>query len=319
MSRIIRFLKNWTLPVSMVLGAVLYLLFANIPVLNTPSQFFAPILLFVMPWMLFAMLFVTFCKVEIREMKPERWQMWLLLLQVVLSVTVLVLILNVKDLDTKYVLEGILACTVCPTASAAAVITGKLGGSAASMTTYTLLSNVITAILVPLFFPLVEKGVEITFLGAFITILNKVVLILILPLFAAWAVRRWWKGFHLWVCNQKDLAFYIWGCSLSILMGQTIKNVLSADVSALVEIWIAVSAFATCVVQFVFGKFVGGIFNARINGGQALGQKNTVFAIWMTYTYLNPVASVAPGCYVIWQNLVNSWQLWTKRKYDKVF
>jgi BASS family bile acid:Na+ symporter len=72
-------------------------------------------------------------------------------------------------------------------------------------------------------------------------------------------------------------------------------------------------------MQVIFGKIVGGIFGARINGGQAVGQKNTVFAIWMTYTYLNPVASVAPGCYVIWQNLVNSWQLWTKRKYDKVF
>ena len=102
-------------------------------------------------------------------------------------------------------------------------------------------------------------------------------------------------------------------------MGQTIKNIISADVSASVEIWIAVSAFVTCVIQFILGKTVGGIFGARINGGQALGQKNTVFAIWMTYTYLNPVASVAPGCYVVWQNIVNSWQLWTKRKYDKVF
>ena len=304
---------------SMILGAVVYFVFANVPVLDAPSQLFAPILLSLMPWLLFAMLFVTFCKVEVRDMKPERWQVYLLLLQVVMTVAVLLLILSVKDVDTKYVIEGILACTICPTASAAAVITGKLGGNAASMTTYTFLSNFITALLVPFFFPMVEKGVEITFLDAFITIFNKVVIILILPLFAAWAVRRWWKSFHQWVCNQRDLAFYIWGCSLSILMGQTIKNIISADVSASVEIWIAVSAFVTCVIQFILGKTVGGIFGARINGGQALGQKNTVFAIWMTYTYLNPVASVAPGCYVVWQNIVNSWQLWTKRKYDKVF
>ena len=51
--------------------------------------------------------------------------------------------------------------------------------------------------------------------------------------------------------------------------------------------------------------------------GQALGQKNTVLAIWMAYTYLNPLSSVGPGSYVLWQNLINSWQLWKKRKREE--
>ena len=55
-------------------------------------------------------------------------------------------------------------------------------------------------------------------------------------------------------------------------------------------------------------------YDDRISAGQALGQKNTVLAIWMACTYLNPLSSVAPGSYVIWQNLFNSWQLWKKRK-----
>jgi len=45
-----------------------------------------------------------------------------------------------------------------------------------------------------------------------------------------------------------------------------------------------------------------------------LGQKNTVLAIWMAVTYLNPLSSVGPGSYVVWQNIINSWQLWKKRK-----
>ena len=59
------------------------------------------------------------------------------------------------------------------------------------------------------------------------------------------------------------------------------------------------------------------IFEAHcigISGGQALGQKNTILAIWMAHTYLNPLSSVAPGSYVLWQNIINSWQLWKKRK-----
>ena len=57
-----------------------------------------------------------------------------------------------------------------------------------------------------------------------------------------------------------------------------------------------------------------GSVRKRISGGQALGQKNTVLAIWMAYTYLNPLSSVGPGSYVLWQNIINSYQLWKKRK-----
>ena len=42
-----------------------------------------------------------------------------------------------------------MVCIICPTATAAAVITSKLGGSAASLTTYTLIANIGAAIAVP--------------------------------------------------------------------------------------------------------------------------------------------------------------------------
>ena len=41
----------------------------------------------------------------------------------------------------REVFEGAMVCLICPTATAAAVITGKLGGSASSLTTYTLLGT----------------------------------------------------------------------------------------------------------------------------------------------------------------------------------
>jgi bile acid:Na+ symporter, BASS family len=30
--------------------------------------------------------------------------------------------------------------------------------------------------------------------------------------------------------------------------------------------------------------------------------------------YLNPIASIGPGAYVLWQNIINSYQVWLKRK-----
>ena len=50
---------------------------------------------------------------------------------------------------------------------------------------------------------------------------------------------------------------------------------------------------------------------------QSLGQKNTVFAIWMGYTFFTPVTAVAGGFYSVWHNIVNSWQLYRQRKREE--
>ena len=51
-----------------------------------------------------------------------------------------------------------------------------------------------------------------------------------------------------------------------------------------------------------------------MNSGQALFQKNTALSIWVAYMYLHPVASVGAGCYVLWQNIINSIELWETRR-----
>ena len=37
-----------------------------------------------------------------------------------------------------------------------------------------------------------------------------------------------------------------------------------------------------------------------------------LLAIWVAYTYLSPVISIAPSNYILFQNIVNSWQLWQR-------
>jgi len=41
-------------------------------------------------------------------------------------------------------------------------------------------------------------------------------------------------------------------------------------------------------------------------------------AIWMAQTYLAPLSSIAPAAYVLWQNLINSWQLWRAKNKEGV-
>lgn len=206
-----------------------------------------------------------------------------------------------------------MVCIICPTATAAAVITSKLGGSAASLTTYTLLGNIGAAIAVPILFPLIEVNPDVSFWGAFWVILSKVFPLLICPFLAAWLLSKFLPKVHQKLLGYHELAFYLWAVSLAIVTAQTLYSLLNDPADGFTEIMIAVGALIAVACSFL-GKTIGSVHNDRISGGQALGQKNTILAIWMAHTYLNPLSSVAPGSYVLWQNIINSWQLWKKRK-----
>ena len=47
----------------------------------------------------------------------------------------------------------------------------------------------------------------------------------------------------------------------------------------------------------------------KVTAGQSMGQKNTVFAIWLAYTFMTPETAIVGGLYSIWHNIYNSWQL----------
>lgn len=312
---ILRFLKNWTLPLAMMAGTLVYFFFARISFLAPVKPYVNVLVAILTPALIFAQLLLTFCKVEVHELKPKSWHGWLLLFQSVSCLVVAsILILCPMEEVYREVFEGAMVCLICPTATAAAVITGKLGGSAASLTTYTLLSNLLAAISVPLVFPLVEPHAEITFWVAFLKILSKVFPLLLFPFFLAWFLRVFLPKVHHFLLGFHDAAFYLWGVALAIVSGQTVRSLMNSEAPVFVEVLIALAGLVACCIQFYLGKKIGGHYKERISGGQALGQKNTVLAIWMSYTYLNPLSSVGPGSYVLWQNIINSYQLWKKRK-----
>ena len=287
-----RFFRRFALPCSLVLGAVGYLLFANVPFLEPIGDAVGPHLISLMPIVLFALLYVTFCKIEIKEMRPQKWHFILQIIRTSLAASMVVAIyLFGASYNVKLVLEAAFICFICPTAAAVAVVTEKLGGSIGSLTTYTVIANIFTMVIIPLFFPMVEKGANVTFLYMSMMVFRNVTTVLVVPLLLALLSRKFLPRFVDKVKSIKDLGFYMWCFNLTILMGETVRNIIHA---------------------------VGRHYRASISAGQALGQKNTIVAIWLTLTFLNPLAAVAPGAYVVWQNLVNGWQLWYKEKYGKL-
>ncbi len=312
---ILTFLKNWTLPSAIVSGTVLYLVFANVPALDGAARFFDPIFDAIFPFFMGMILFTTFCKIDFHQMRATAWHWWITLLQVLLvaGVAALIITLDMQGRDLV-LMEGILTCIIAPGAAAAAVVTAKLGGNLASMTSYTFLSNFVTALLVPTVFPLIDRSVDIPFLAAFLAILWKVCMVLLVPMLAAYVVKHFMHRLHAWLVSIDDLSFYMWGISLTIVSGSTVKYIVQADTTTGFVLTIAAISLVLCLVQFALGRWVGSRFGAVVESGQGLGQKNTAFAVWIAYTYLNPLCSVGPGCYILWQNAINSYEIWHQRQ-----
>jgi len=321
---IVRFLKDWTLPVAIAVGTICYLTFYYVPALDELGDTLRPVFDVIFPLFVFLTLFVTFCKVDFHDMRPHRWHVGILVAQLLLVALNIGIILWMKSvtlhltpLTSPLLWEAMLTCIIGPAASAAPVVVGKLGGNISTMTTYVLISSLASALLIPLVFPMLEQTVHVSFVDAFLIILEKVSIVLLLPLVLGWIMQHHVKGACAWIAAQPNLSFYFWAVSLSITTGITVKNIVNSSASLMLLVMIAVFTFVLCFVQFGIGRLVGRHLGEEVNAGQALFQKNTALSIWVAYMYLNPVASIGAGCYVLWQNIINSLELWQDRRKAK--
>ena len=323
------------LPIAMVAGASGYLLYHATPSLHPFGPVLSGAVDVIQPLFIFSMLFLTFCRIEPKELRPHRWHWWLLLIQggsftlLGLLAAWLMRLLPENSRDVVVLVESAMLCLICPTATAAAVVTRKLGGDVPGITTYTILINLVNAVLVPLVVPLIHPLNGIDFWHAFSLIMAKVFPLLLMPCLAAWLVRYLLPKFHRWILGFPDLAFYLWAFALALAIAVTTKSIVASQMSALLILAIAAISFLCCILQFLLGRYVGrcyrpcrtqschlerqqriGTGNIReITAGQALGQKNTVFAIWMGYTFMTAETAIVGGLYSIWHNLYNSYQL----------
>ncbi len=316
--KILQFLKDWTLPVAIVVGTVSYLTFYYVPQLDELGDALSPVFDVIFPLFVFLTLFVTFCKVDFHQMLPHRWHTGVLVAQLLLVAVNIGIILWVQeDVAQKRVWEALLTCIIGPAASASPVVTGKLGGNISTMTTYVLISSLVSALMIPLVFPILEQAVHVSFLSAFLIILEKVSIVLLLPLVLGWIMQHYVKGLCSRIVAMPNLSFYCWSISLSITTGITVKNIVNSTATLTVLLLIAALTFVLCFVQFGIGRAIGRRLGEEVNAGQALFQKNTALSIWVAYMYLHPVASIGAGCYVLWQNIINSLELWQYRKNEE--
>ena len=295
-------IRSYILPIAIVLGLLLHEYCATFSV--------------AVPYLIFSILLLTFSAVDVRKLRFSPMFVWILLFQVVVSIGVYELM---KALGSSDVLaEGVMMASLCPVAASVAVVSCMLGANRQTVTSFSIIGNLVMSIVAPAYFTLIGVQPEMTFLASFLSILKRVGVVIGLPFFVALALQLWLPKVNGFLSRYKGLSFYLWSIALLFTIGQTIDFIfLHGKGNWNVIIWLAVASLLFCALQFALGKWIGRKYGDVIAGGQLLGQKNTAMGIWMANHYLHPLASVSMAFYAIFQNLFNSWQIWYYGKKKK--
>ncbi len=289
--------KTLSMPLAMVVGAFLCRPLAQLEAASANM---------LTPLLIASMLFLTFCRIEIRDMRVGWVHLCMLAIQFVGSIAVYYLL---HPLFGQTVAQGGMICVMAPIAMAAVVIGGMLGANVATMVTYSLICNLVTALVAP---PLLHAFGNGT--CTFAEIISRVAPTLIAPFALAQLCRYTWRRGAEWFASHSSLSFYLWLFSLVLVLGRTTCFIIDTDAEPMVEVELAIVALVLCLTQFYIGRRLGRHFGDVVACGQSVGQKNTILAVWMSLNFLDPVASVAPTAYIVWQNSVNSYQIYRHKQ-----
>ncbi|HXK75877.1 MAG TPA: transporter [Bacteroidaceae bacterium] len=302
----LKFIRQWRLPIAMVIG-----LLGARWTLHLGG---------LMPPLIFMMLLFTFSNIEIKDLRIQKIHWVMLLCQAILPIIVFFVLSPIN----KTLALATMICTIAPAATSSAVVTHKLGGSAAILSSFTLVSNILTAIAVSVLFPLLQDQKEVvSFWLPFQKIAQNLFLLLILPFLTSLVLRSTLKPVHSYLARNAKMSFYLWMIALAIVSGRTYYAMIHSSIAPTLLIQILIAALLVCLGQFGLGKTLGKYIGRHhidqnrfiINGGQMIGQKNTILAIWMAQTFLDhphgmgAIIAFGAGSYVLWQNIVNGIQL----------
>ncbi len=286
--------KNLLPILFMVLGVLMY------PISNAIS--------YLIPWVIAAMLFLTYLKVKPRDMKllPQHFVLLSLQLGLMMLSYVLFYYFNAS------LAEAIALCFLTPAATAGPAIVRLLSGRSGFTASYVLLTHFALIILAPLLFPLVHQSeTEIAFYSLASSIFMTVAPLVILPMLLAWSLVYLKPKLSEGIAQNKQIPYVLWLFSVWLLMGKTTVYIMaSQSLTAKSFVLVGGLSAVACALQFIVGgRFGQGFGIESKSSSHAMGQKNTSLAIWLATLYLSPEAALAAAAYILWQNLVITYRL----------
>lgn len=261
---------------------------------------------FVIRYLLMAILFCAFLRMENVSRFRDRSQLFILLANYLLPLAFfgLFLLLGRRELAAAAFMTAI-----TPTATAAPVVVGFLHGKPEYVLNTFLLTNFSVALTLPFLLPLLGLSEN----GGFWRIAGKLLLdmgfVMFLPLALAWAVRRVRPRAKAFAVKYGKYSFFLWLVLIFFIICRASQFVrFQQRESTRTIVMTGAASLLICVVNFSLGRLLGGK-RYRVEASQSLGQKNTSFTVYVALLYVSPLAALGPMFYVLWHNLWNGWQI----------
>ena len=196
---------------------------------------------------------------------------------------------------------------ISPTAIATTVIANLLDRDITYVASFVVLSNLFVAFLLPLILPVLDHSDFniANFMAILISTLSVIFIPFVLAFMLKFVLRDRVKKY---VGKLKSIQFYLWLLLMYLAISKasyfikTNKNLYSEIIG------ISILTAVICCINYIVGRKLGSK-KFRLESSIVLGQKNTAFMIWFSLTFLNPLVALGPTCYVLFQNIYNSYLL----------
>jgi BASS family bile acid:Na+ symporter len=251
--------------------------------------------------LIMAMLFLAFINLKIERRALHRSHLYLLVLAPFIASVSFLLI---RPFDAELALVAFLIA-MTPTATASPVVTSLIGGNASYTALMVLASSILQPFLLSLALPFFSSGGRTISLSQ---TLIPVVLTIAVPFLAARFFMRCTPSFSLRLNRLKPLSFFLWLLVLILASAEASFFLRSTAASHRKVLFVAGISLFLCCLNFTLGRFAGGKLHP-IEASQSLGQKNTLFTIWVALAFVSPFAAMGPAFYILWHNLWNVWQI----------
>lgn len=259
---------------------------------------------FLIRYLLMAMLFMVFLKLNVKELKIRRshWVLFAVNLAIGTGAYLLTLWLT----GNKTLAQAAFFTGITPTAAAASVVMGFLRGNVGYVITSFILTNTGMALVMPFLLSWVCGNTSFDFI---LRVANTLVFLLLIPGGAAFILRRICPGAQSWPGKLATASFGLWSACLFIIAASAAQFFKSnPGISPWIVAETALIALVICIASFGIGSLLERK-RLRRESSQSLGQKNTTLTIYLALVYAGPLAAMGVISYVLWHNSYNAIQL----------
>ena len=255
-------------------------------------------------YLLMLMLFLVFLRIRASRLKPEKTHWRILAANILLGIGFYLLLLAS---GSEILARAAFFTAIAPTAGAAPVIVGFLGGSTEFAVTSFLMTNIGTPLALTGLIPLVTG--DLTF-GFLLRVAASLLLTIGIPLAAALLVRKSFPSVEKTASKCSSLSFALWIAMLFVTAASAAQSIRDTPgLQPLVVLEIAAVSAVICLVNFSLGYLIAEK-SFRHEASQTLGQKNTMLLLFLALTFAGPLPALGPTFYVLWHNLWNAFQLY---------